>query len=141
MVYQSLQCNVQESICLALLDEVKQTLPDSKQKLQTSFDLVAQSHVQPCADQTVGAGPASLAKHQLLQISNVQQPVRTVKAAWPESPKRNSVSPMPPQDMDVDSTSVLMPPLSTTASLPLVPAASWEATCLTLPVAMESCYR
>lgn len=139
MVYQSLQCNIQESICLALLDEVKQTLPDSKQKLQTSFDLVAQSQVQPCADQTTGA--ASLAEHQLLQISNVQQPVRTVKAAWPESPKRNSVSPMPPQDMDVGSTSVLMPPLSTTASLPLVPTASWEATCLTLPVAMESCYR
>ncbi|KAA6425591.1 MAG: hypothetical protein FRX49_04488 [Trebouxia sp. A1-2] len=108
-VYLPVQLRVHDAMFDAL-SEATHMLPTSKQAAlshaatttASSISMLAQSQALATPEQPSVTGAAGQQAQQPAQTSTAKQPVRTVKAAWPEFSKhhkRNSVSPLPFQKM------------------------------------------
>ena len=112
-VYLSVQLRVHDAMCDAL-SEATHMLPRSKQKAlahadtatASSISVLAQSQALSSPEQPSLTEAAGQQAQQPAHSSTEKQPVRTVKAAWPEFSKhhkRNSVSPLPLQGIGADN--------------------------------------
>lgn len=131
-VYQSLQLRVHNAMCDAL-SEATHMLPRSQQKAlshddtatASSISVLAQSQALATPEQASVTEAPSQQAQQPAHTSSEQQPIRSVKAAWPEFSerhKRNSVSPLPLQgigadrqpmaDLSPDSAAIVPQPLT-----------------------------
>ncbi len=111
-VYLSMQLRVHNAMCDAL-SEATHMLPRSKQTALSQADTTTTSSISVLAQSQALATPeqpsvteaAGQQTQQPAHTSTQQQPVRSVKAAWPEFSehhKRNSVSPLPLQGIGAD---------------------------------------
>jgi len=111
-VYQSMQLKVHDAMSDAL-PEATHMLPRSKQSAlshahtttASSISVLAQSQAPATTEQPLVTEAAGQQAQQPAHTSTEQQPVRSVKAAWPEFSerhKRNSVSPLPLQGNGAD---------------------------------------
>ena len=90
-----LPCNPPNSTKVSMAGETAETTAD---------DAVLLAHSQPKSDQApLTEAVSAQQKHNTL-IGSMLHPSRVVKTAWAETPKRNSVSPLP---LAIDNTSIV----------------------------------
>lgn len=141
-VYLSMQLKIRDAMFEAL-SETTQTLPRTEQtansaaaRASTGISMLAQLQLQPAADQPPGAERVSIQVQQPVRASKAKQPFRTVKAAWPELPKRNSVSPLPAQEPELTGQSAPDQPPDSTVALLQVSAAHQSLQQTPMPAVM-----
>lgn len=128
-VYLAMQLKIHDAMFEALsestqmMPRTEQTANSAAARASSSISMLAQSQLQPATDQPPGTESVSIQAQQPVHASKSKQPFRTVKAAWPELPKRNSVSPLPVQEPELTGQSAPDKPPDSTTALPQVSAA------------------
>ena len=151
-VYLSVQLRVHDAMSDAL-SEANYMLPRSKQAalahtdttIASSISVLAQSQALVTPEQPSATEAAGQQAQQPAYTSTEQQPVRSVKAAWPEFSqhhKRNSVSPIPLQGIGAERQSIADLPPDTAAAMPqTVTAHQRSVTDLPMSLVLKSCVR
>ncbi len=151
-VYLSVQLRVHDAMCDAL-SEATHMLPRSKQTAlshadtatASSISVLAQSQALATPEQPSVTEAAGQQAQQPAHTSTEKQPVRSVKAAWPEFSKhhkRNSVSPLPLQGIGADNQPLADLSRDTAAVMPQTLTAHQHSVAdLPMSLVLKSCVR